>query len=467
MLLYPYRHFKTLDCSMDIKSQHNLSHEHKSTKHLAQLMNEVLELAKKEGATNAAVAVNNDRGFSVDVRMGQVETVAFSEDKGIGLTVYLGQRKGGASSTDTTPDALKTMVKAACDIARVSSEDPCFGLADKELMTQHHPDLNLYHPWGITPQEAIELALSCEQEALAADKRIINSDGVSVSSYESHHGYINTYGGAGYIHSTRHGMSCALIASTGEEMQRDYDYTTVRHAKDLISPSKIAQNAAAYAVRRLGASQIDTQSTPVVFSNRLSTGILSSFISAISGSNLYRKSSFLLDAIGQNIFPNWIQMYEQPHILGALGSAPYDGEGVPTRANQFVKQGRLMQYALGSYSARKLGLKTTANSDGVHNLTVDPNAGDLDDVLKIMDKGLLVTELMGQGVNIMTGDYSRGASGYWVENGMIQFPVQEITIAGNLKEMFQNIQAIGSDVNPNYSTRCGSILIGKMMVAGK
>ncbi|MDI1352148.1 MAG: metalloprotease PmbA [bacterium] len=452
---------------MQIKKQHNNSEGYKSTSELARLMNDILVLAQKEGATDAAVAVSNDRGFSVDVRMGEVETVAFSEDKGVGLTVYIGQRKGGASSTDTSPAALESMVKAACDIARVSAEDSCFGLADKELMTKEHPDLDLFHPWDITPQQAIEMALACESYALALDKRITNSDGVSVSSYESHHAYANTHGGEGFIHSTRHSMSCSLIATEGEKMQRDYDYTTVRNAKDLISTEVIAKNAVERALSRLGSKQIDTQMVPVIFSSRVSSGLLSSFISAISGSNLYRKNSFLLDSIGHQLFPQFVRIYEQPHLQGALGSTAFDSEGVPTRPNLIVDKGCLMQYVLGSYSARRMGLNTTANSDGVHNLTIDPTHDGLSELLKLMDKGLLITELMGQGVNGITGDYSRGASGFWVENGEIKYPVDEVTIAGNLKEMFKTIKAIGNDVNLNISTRCGSILIEKMMVAGK
>jgi PmbA protein len=452
---------------MQRDTHHSNSELLKSTIELQQLMSEVLELARKEGATDAAVAVSSDSGFSVDVRMRQVETVAFSEDKSVGLTVYIGQRKGSASSTDKSPQAIHAMVKAACDIAKVSAADPCFGLADKELMRKDHQDLALFHPWEITPAQAIELALDCEAQALSVDKRITNSDGVSVSSYESHHGYLNTHGGEGFIHCTRHSLSCSLIASEGEEMQRDYEYTTARTVHDLIDSEIIANNAAKQSLSRLGARQVATQSSPVIFSSRLSSGLLSSFINAISGSNLYRKNSFLLDSIGQQLFPDFVNIYEQPHLLGALGSAPFDGEGVPTRPNVIVRDGRLVQYVLGSYSARKMGLKTTANSDGVHNLTVDPNVGDLSELLKQMNKGLLVTELMGQGVNATTGDYSRGASGYWVEHGEIQFPVDEITIAGNLKEMFKMIAAVGSDVNPNSATRCGSLLIESMMVAGK
>lgn len=452
---------------MQIKTQHNNTEVHKSTTDLTDLMNEVLELAKKEGATDAMVAVNNDRGFSVDVRMGEVETVAFSEDKGVGLTVYIGTRKGGASSTDISRVALESMVKAACDIAKVSAEDPCFGLADKELMKNQYPDLNLFHPWNINPQQAIDMALECEKHALALDKRIANSDGVNVSSYESHHGFANTHGGSGFIQSTRHSLSCSLIAKDGDEMYRDYDYSTVRKASDLVDIHLIGQNAVERAVSRLGAQQIPTQETPVLFSSRISSGLFASFISAISGSNLYRKNTFLLDSIGQQVFPKFIRIYEQPHLLEALGSSPFDSEGVPTRLNHIVENGCVMQYVLGSYSARRLGLKTTANSDGVHNLTIDPTAGDLADLLKKMGTGLLVTELMGQGVNGVTGDYSRGASGFWVENGVIQHPVDEITIAGNLKDMYKKILDVGNDLNPNSATRCGSVLIESMMIAGK
>lgn len=451
---------------MQLKNQHNHSEVHKSTKELIQRMNTVLELAIQEGATAASVEANKDKGFSVDVRMGEVETLAFNQEKAVSLTVYIGQRKGSASSTDTSPNALESLVKAACEIAKVSAEDPCFGLADKELMATNHPDLDLFHPWDINPQQAIDIALQCESYALSLDERIGNSDGVSVSSHESYHGYANTHGGGGVVQSTAHSISCSLIAKAGEEMQRDYDYTHARNAQDLADIHLIAKNAVDRAVNRLHARPIETQSTPVVFSSRVSSSLFSSFIGAISGSNLYRKNSFLLDSIGRSVFPEFIRIYEQPHLKGALGSSPFDGEGVPTRDNLLVDKGCVQQYVLGSYSARRMGLKTTANADGVHNLTIDSNAGDLADLLKKMNKGLLVTELMGHGINSITGDYSRGASGYWIEGGIIQFPVDEITIAGNLKEMFQGILAVGSDINPNISTRCGSVLIDKMMVAG-
>lgn len=438
----------------------------KSTEELSAIMQDVLARACRLGASDAAVAVNHDSGFSIDARMGEVETVAFSEDNAVSITVYKGCKKGSASSTDTSPVALDAMVSAALDIADVSASDPCFGLADRDLMSAEYRDLDLCHPWSITPSEAIEMALRCEKQALAMDKRIGNSDGVNLSTYTFCHGYANSYGFLGVVHSSRHSMSCSLIAKEGEAMQRDYDYTTARDADDLLPIDILADSAVKRAVSRLGAKQIKTQKIPVLFSSRLSSGLFSSFINAISGSNLYRKNSFLLDSLGQKLFPTAIRIYEQPQLLGALGSASFDGEGVLTRNNVLVEEGTIRQYVLNSYSARKLGLKTTANSGGVFNLTIDPTAGDLNDLLKTMGRGLLVTELMGQGVNVLTGDYSRGASGFWVEEGQIQYPVEEITIAGNLKDMFGAIAAIGNDINPNVATRCGSVLIEQMMVAG-
>lgn len=438
----------------------------KSTHELTGIMQEVLDLARKQGATDASVAVNHDTGYSVDVRMREVETVAFSEDRGVGLTVYIGQRKGSASSSDTSPAALHSMVSAALDIARVSAADPCFGLPEPELMNSSYRELDLYHPWDITPPQAIEMALRCEGLALDRDQRIINSDGVNISTYNFCQAFANTLGWQGVMQSSRHSISCSLIAKEGELMQRDYDYTTARNAMNLLSLDALAESAVKRTVSRLGAQQLKTRKMPVLFSSRLSSGLIGSFIGAISGANLYRKNSFLLDSIGQQVFPENVRIHEQPHLLGALGSSSFDSEGVPTRNNVFVENGRVCQYVLGSYSARKLGLKTTANSGGVFNLTVDPTAGDFSDVIKKMGTGLLVTELMGNGANGLTGDYSRGASGFWVENGEIQYPVEEITIAGNLKDMFRSIIAIGSDINPNQSTRCGSILIEEMMVAG-
>jgi PmbA protein len=442
------------------------SSELKSTNELTSLMQDVLQRSRQKGATDAVVAVNHDRGFSVDVRMRAVETVAFSEDRGVSVTVYIGSRKGSASSSDMSPNSLDAMISAAVDIARVSAPDPCFGLPEQALMCAHHPDLDLIHPWDLVPEQAIELALNCEAHALGLDTRITNSDGVHVSSYTFCQGLANTQGALGVVSSSRHSISCSLIAKDEKGMQRDYDYTTARSPHALEDWHQVASSAVARATSRLNAKQLKTKKMPVLFSSRLSGGLISSLIAAISGGNLYRKNSFLLDSIGQQIFPDNIRIYEQPYLIGALGSAPFDGEGVPTRNNVFVDGGRICQYALSTYSARKLGLQTTANSGGVFNLTVDATAEDLPALLKQMDTGLLVTELMGDGGSILTGDYSRGASGFWVEAGQIQYPVEEITVAGNLKDMFRDIVAVGSDLNRNSATRCGSILIAEMMVAG-
>ncbi|MBA4696875.1 MAG: metalloprotease PmbA [Legionella sp.] len=450
------------------RNQHNADRPVKADtkRHLLKVMDEVLAKARAAGATAAMVSTNHDDGFSVDVRMGAVETIAFHENKGMHLSVYLNHQKGEASSTDTSPKAIETLVEAACEIAKVSASDPCFGLPDASLMGADYRDLDLYHPWAINPQEAIELALACESSALSFDPRITNSDGVNVTTSKYCHGFANTQGASGLIQSTEHRLSCSLIAKQGEAMQRDYAYAVACRAADLRSFDEIAKQAAERTVARLGARQIKTEKVPVIFSPRVSTGLFSSLISAISGGNLYRKSSFLLDSLGQSIFPTYINVYEQPFLLRGLGSSPFDGEGVPTRENRFIENGILRSYVLGSYSARRLGLQTTANSGGVHNLTIDATTGNLTSLLKKMHRGLLVTELMGQGVNGLTGDYSRGASGFWIEEGEIQFPVEEITIAGNLKTMFQSIIDVGNDIDPNRATRCGSILIDGMTVAG-
>lgn len=438
----------------------------KSNDSLNDLMSQVLQKATALGATDAMVSVNHDQGFSVDVRMKEVESVAFSEDKGVNLVVYIGHRKGEASSTDTSPQALEKLVEAACDIAKVSAEDPCFGLADASLMREKYPELELYYPWDINPQEAIEKALACESQALSLDSRITNSDGVNVSTFSHCLGFANTKGGKGFIRNTRHSLSCSLVAQQKESMQRDYDYTVSRDPNQLMALDALAKSAVERTTSRLGAKQIKTQKTPVLFTSRVSSSLFSSFIRAISGGSLYRKNSFLLNCLNQKIFPSNINIYEQPHLLGALGSSPFDDEGVLTRNNVFVENGILSSYILGSYTARKLGLETTANAGGVHNLTIAPTAGELKDLIKQMDKGLIITELMGQGVNILTGDYSRGAAGFWVENGEIKNPVDSITIAGNLKTMFQSMLAVGKDINPNVALRCGSVLIEEMMVAG-
>ncbi|MCR9191618.1 MAG: metalloprotease PmbA [Gammaproteobacteria bacterium] len=448
-------------------SQNNPINTSKSTDQLREMMEDILNRAKKLGATDAAVGVNMDSGFSADVRMGTVETVAFSEDNSVGVTVYVDKAKGSASSSDTSPDALDAMVSAAYEIAKVSASDDCFGLPDPAENIDLTQELDLDHPWQITPEEAIEQALECESHARGLDPRIVNSDGVDVSTYQFCLGHADTQGFLGMIHATRHSISCSMVAQEeGSAMQRDYEYTTARHHDDMMSLYDVAKGAVTHTVERLGARKLKTQKAPILFSSRISGGLISSFIGAISGYNLYRKNSFLLDSMGQQLFPETIQMYERPWLKRGLGSALFDGEGVATRPNVILKDGILNQYVLSSYTARKMGLKTTANQGGVFNLTVDPTAGDLQDLLQTMGRGLLVTELMGQGVNILTGDYSRGACGFWVEDGKIQHPVEEITIAGNLKDMFRHIVAIGSDLNPNSSTYCGSILVEAMTIAG-
>lgn len=438
----------------------------KSTKDITELMQRVLLIAKDVGATSACVSANHDVGFGVDVRMGETETVQFSEDAGVSVTVYIGNQKGSSNSTDTTDTALQTMVQHAYEIAKVSAMDKAFGLPEKELMATNIPDLDLMHPWDINPEKAIDLALECETKALSLDKRIENSDGVHVASASMAHGFANSHGFHGVIHGTRHTISCSLIAKENGAMQRDYEYTTSRNPENLLTIDKLADNVVLNTVNRLGAKKIKTQKLPVIFSNRVSAGLIGNFIGAISGGNLYRKNSFLLNSLGTKIFPDNICIHEQPYLLQALGSSPYDAEGIATRNNLIIENGILNQYILSTYSARKLGLETTANSGGVFNLTVDATMNSLDEILKTMQTGILVTELMGQGVNILTGDFSRGASGFWVENGEIKFPVEEITIAGNLKDMFLNIGAIGSDINNNSALRCGSILIESMIVAG-
>ncbi|MCX7115481.1 MAG: metalloprotease PmbA [Gammaproteobacteria bacterium] len=439
----------------------------KSTEQLQTYMHDLLNRAKAQGATDAEVSIEQDRGFSVDVRMKEVETVAFSDDQSITLVLYLGHQKGAASTSELTPQSLDRLVTAALDIARVSAADPCFGLADKELTSHTHPDLNLYHPWDLTPLDAITLAKQCEEAALSLDERIINSDGVNVSSYTGCFGYANTHGSQGVQYSSKHQMSCSLLAKgKDDKLQRDYDYTLSRLASELLPPELIAQQTVSRTIQRLNAKKIKTQSAPVLFDARVAGHLVGSFMSAISGGQLYRKQSFLLDSLEKKVFPDWFHIQEHPYILMGLGSCPFDGEGVATRNNVFVDEGCIKQYVLSSYSARRMGLQTSANAGGVHNLTVKSNAPDLASLIKTMNTGLLVTELMGDGINIQTGDYSRGASGFWVENGEIQFPVEEITIAGHLGDLYAQILHVGADVSPNRAMQCGSILVESMMIAG-
>lgn len=428
---------------------------------------QIIEEAKRQGATASEVSVSMEQGLSVSVRQREVETVEFNRDQGFGITLYLGQRKGSASTTSSGEDAIRETVAAALAIARHASEDSYAGLAEAELMANNVPDLDLFHPWAINPEQAIEQALSCEAAAFDTDSRIRNADGTSLSTHQGCRAYGNSHGFIGAYASTRHSLSCVMIAEQEGQMQRDYYYDVSRRGEALLDPKLIGQRAAERAVRRLGARPIPTCEVPVLFAPDIAAGLLGHLLSAISGGNLYRKASFLEGSLGQSLFPDWFTLDEHPHLLGALGSAAFDGDGLATYAKPFVEQGRLVSYVLGTYSGRKLGMPSTANSGGVHNVQVTHGDESQADLIRRMGRGLLVTELMGQGLNLVTGDYSRGAGGFWVEQGEIQFPVQEITIAGNLRDMFLNIQAIGNDLETRGNLKTGSVLIEKMMVAGQ
>ncbi len=433
---------------------------------LKNLVADILQETQRQGASSAEVDIGLNKGFSVTARTGDVESVEYSQDKMIGLTVYFGKRSGSVSLSDLRPEAISSAIAAACNIAKFTDEDPCSGIADKEELAIEYPELEMAYPWDISVERAIELAIECETRALAKDKRIAMSESVVVGTGQAWSLYGNTNGFIGLYSVTRHEMSCVLIAKQGDEMQRDYYYTTVCDPTMLESVNVVADRAVERTVRRLNARQLTTRKVPVIFAAEEARSLLGHFISAISGGNLYRKSSFLLDHLGQSIFPKHIHMQEKPHLLRGLGTAPFDDNGVATRENVFIEDGILKNYVLGIYSARQLGMKTTGNAGGVHNLMVSTSNDDLKALLKKMGTGLLVTELMGQGVNIITGDYSRGAGGFWVENGEIQYPVEEITIASNLKDMYANLVAVGNDVDVRGNIRTGSILIEEMMVAG-
>ncbi len=427
---------------------------------------QIIAEARRQGASACEVAVSMEQGLSTTVRQGEVETVEFNRDQGFGITLYVGQRKGSASTSASGEAAIRETVAAALAIAKHASEDDCAGLADAALMARELPDLDLYHPWGIAPEQAVELALACEAAAFATDKRISNADGTSLSTHQGCRVYGNSHGFVGGYASTRHSLSCVMIAEGEGQMQRDYWYDVNRQGELLADPLSIGRKAAERSVARLGARPVPTCEVPVLFAAELATGLFGHFLAAISGGNLYRHSSFLEGALGQRLFPAWLNLDERPHIPRAMGSATFDGDGLATYAKPFVAGGELVSYVLGTYSGRKLGLPSTANSGGVHNLFVSHGDEDQQALLKRMGRGLLVTELMGQGLNLVTGDYSRGAAGFWVENGEIQFPVQEVTIAGNLKDMFHQIVAVGSDLELRGNIRTGSVLIERMTVAG-
>jgi PmbA protein len=434
---------------------------------LQSIIERALEEARARGASQAEAAVSQDTGLSVSVRLGEVETLEHQRDRSMGITVYFGQRKGSASTADFSLDAVRATVAKACSIARFTAEDACSGLADAALMARAPSNLDLSHPWNITADRAIEIAKSCEASALAFDPRINNSEGASLGTHQGLHVYGNTYGFVGGYPTTSHSLSCVVLAGTGEDMQRDYWYSSSRDWHELEQAEAIGRESARRTIARLGPRRLSTRRAPVLFVPEIARGLIGHFTAAIRGSSQYRQSSFLLNSVGEQVFPPGFSIAERPHIPKAVGSAPFDDEGVATRDRELVADGVVTGYILSSYSARKLGLETTGNAGGPHNLLVRPNlAGGMGALLPRLGTGLLVTELMGQGVNMVTGDYSRGAAGFWVENGSIQFPVAEITIAGNLRDMLKGIAAVGDDVDERGATRVGSILLPEMTIAG-
>lgn len=433
---------------------------------LRDIAGDVLALAAQQGADQAETAVNDASGFSATVRLGEVETVEHNRDKSLMLTVFFGHRSGSASTSDFTRSALEDTVRAACSIARYTAEDPHAGLADPDLLATELPDLDLYAPWDIEVDRAIELAAACEQAARDEDDRITNSEGATVSTHTGREVYANSLGFLGDTLGSRHTISCVVLGSEDGAMQRDYWYTSARHPQDLEPGERIGKLAAGRAVRRLGGRRIATRQCPVLFEAPVAASLLGHLVGALRGSSLYRQASFLLGQLDKPLFGPGIRIHEQPHLARGAGSTAYDNEGVQTQNRDLVSDGVLTGYVLDSYSARKLGMQTTGNAGGVHNLTLEPGTLDFEALLGEMDTGLLVTELIGQGVNTVTGDYSRGAAGFWVEGGRIQYPVEEITIAGNLKEMYKRVVRVGSDVDTRGNLRSGSVLIDGVTVAG-
>jgi PmbA protein len=434
---------------------------------IKQMSRDVLKVAKDLGASSAESELSLSIGQNVSVRLNEVENIEYNRDKGMSVTVYFGQQKGHASTSDLSLLAIKDTVAAACNIAKYTAKDEFCGLADASLMAKEVLDLDLHHPWDISVDEAIVIAKKCEAAALDVDARITNSEGASVSTSSGYFAYSNSHGFTGGYPSTRHGVSCSVIAESDDSMQRDYWYSTARAVADLESAIAIGQRAGERTIRRLNSKKIKTCQVPVLFEAPLASGLISSLISAISGGNLYRKSSFLLNSLGNQVASPLLNIFEEPHLKKGLASSPFDSEGVATRSRQLVKDGVLQGYVMGSYSARKLGMQTTGNAGGNHNLIVQSGAQDFAGLLKQMGTGLLVTELLGSGMNMVTGDYSRGAAGFWVENGVILHAVEEITIASNMAEMLKMIVAIGNDVCVQGSKQVGSILIERMTVASE
>ncbi|MCF2903338.1 metalloprotease PmbA [Pseudoalteromonas sp. SSMSWG5] len=429
-------------------------------------VSEVLEHAKKLGATAAEAAMSSTSGLSVSTRMGEVETIEFNQDGGLGISVYVGNNKGSASTADLNPKTLRTVVEKAIDIAKFTSDDPYNGIADKELLEFAPLDLDLYHPWEVSPEQGIELCHQAEQAALNADERIVNSDGASFSSHQGLRVYGNSHGMIAGYPRTRHSISTMVIGKDGEQMQRDSAYTVARHKDDLNDAAKVGLEAATETLAKLNSQKLGTMKVPVIFRADIANSLFGHLVSAIGGGALYRKSSFLLDSLGTKVFSDCVNISERPHLLKGLASSPFDSEGLKTIDREIIQGGELQTYLLASYAARKLSMTPTGHAGGIHNWLVEQTHADLKALLKTMGTGLLVTELMGQGVNTVTGDYSRGAAGFWVENGEIQYPVSEITIAGNLKDMFKAVVGLGGDIERRGGIQTGSVLIEQMQVAG-
>ena len=437
---------------------------------LQQLARDVLGYAKAQGGTDCEVDFSEGSGLSVSVRKNKIETIEQNRDKGMGVTVHIGQRRGNASTSDFSTAALKATVEAAYNIARFTADDDCGGLPEAELLEMAPPDLQLFYPWAIDTAGAVELAKRAEAAAFDVDARVTNSEGAGVHVQQSHFVSANSRGFIGGYPYSRHTVSMAAIAGRGAGMQRDDWYVSVRDASRMASPEAIGRYAAERALAKLNARSLTTRTCPVLFEAPLAIGLLGAYVQATSGGALYRKSTFFVDSLGQQVLPSHVQIHEDPHVLGAVGSAPFDDEGVKTRARDVVRNGVVQGYFLSTYSARKLGMQTTGNAGGSHNLTLSSSltapGDDFTAMLRKLGTGLLVTELMGQGTNYVTGDYSRGASGFWVENGVIQYPVEEITIAGNMKDMLAQIVAVGADTMMRGTKQTGSILIEKMVVGG-
>jgi len=433
---------------------------------LAELAEDTIRRARAAGATQAEVSASVDVGLNVNVRLGEVETVEHTRDRGFALTVYFGQRKGSASTADLNPDSIQATIEQACAIARFTEEDPAAGLADADRMATAFPDLDLWHPWDVDVDRAIALGQEIE-DAGRAVAGITNSDGASVNAGQSVSVYANSHGFVGRERGTRHSLSVAVIAGDDEGMQRDYWYDSARSASDFMDPAAIGRKAAERTLSRLGARRLGTRQAPVLFAPEVARSLLGHLLGAVSGGSLYRRSSFLVDHVGKQILPSWFRIDEKPLVPRGMGSSVFDAEGVATLDAPLIVDGVLQRYILGSYSARKLGLVSTGNAGGVHNLYVKTGDDDFAGMLRRLGTGLLVTDVMGQGVSIVTGDYSRGASGFWVENGQIAYPVEEITIAANLRDMYANLVAVGADVDRRSHILTGSWLVEKMTIAGE